>query len=126
MFPTCWDCYTGEVLYIDIAILAIGTYMLGLLYLLVFLYVVIVSGELSLYIGIATFARYLFMLALLHWRVGSLYNGIAMLVTQTRGSKEHENTHLVFILTFKSNTKNVGEVRAHVKQDKIQILSDYS
>ena len=55
------------------------------------------------YTGIATFARYLFMLALLHWRVGSLYNGIAMLVTQTRGSKEPENTHLVFILTFKSN-----------------------
>jgi hypothetical protein len=52
--------------------------MLGLLYLLVFLYVVIVSGELSLYIGIATFARYLFMLALLHWRVGSLDNGIAI------------------------------------------------
>ena len=101
--PICWYCYTGEVLYIDIAILAIGTYMLGLLYLLVFLYVVIVSGELSLYIGIATFARYLFMLALLHWRVGSLYNGIAMLVTQTRGSKEPKNTHLVFIFTLKSN-----------------------
>jgi hypothetical protein len=40
---------------------------------------------------------------LLHWRVGSLYNGIAMLVTQTRGSKKPKNTHLVFILTFKSN-----------------------
>ena len=69
----------------------------------VVIYVVILSGELSLYRGIATFARYLFMLALLHWRVGSLYNGIAMLVTQTIGSKEPENTHLVFIFTFRSN-----------------------
>jgi hypothetical protein len=101
--PRCWYCYTGEVLYIDIAILVIGTYMLELLYWLVFLYVVILSGELSLYTEITTFARYLFMLTLLHWRIGSLYNGIAMLVTQTRGSKEPENTHLVFILTFKSN-----------------------